>query len=132
MKFTPDKITKLKKNQVFVFGSNEAGIHGAGAAKLAAQKFGAISGVGYGLRGQSFAIPTKNSLIQSLSLDEIGFYVSSFLTEAMEYPDAEFLVTKIGCGLAGYSELQIANLFKGKFIAENIVLPKSFSNIIFS
>ncbi|MBM3453524.1 MAG: hypothetical protein FJX80_00070 [Bacteroidetes bacterium] len=132
MKFTPDKITKLKKNQVFVFGSNEAGIHGAGAAKLAAQKFGAISGVGYGLQGQSFAIPTKNSIIQSLSLDEIEFYVYSFLTEVMEYPDTEFLVTKIGCGLAGYSELQIANLFKGKFIPENVVLPKSFSNIIFS
>lgn len=130
MKFTPDKITKLKKNQVFVFGSNEAGIHGAGAAKLAAQKFGAIYGVGYGLQGQSFGIPTKDLFIRTLPLDKVEFYVYSFLTEVMEYPDTEFLVTKIGCGLAGYSELQIANLFKNKFIPENVILPESFYNII--
>jgi hypothetical protein len=130
MKFTPDKISKLKKNQVFVFGSNEAGIHGAGAAKLAEEKFGAIMGMGYGLQGQSFGIPTKDTFIRTLSLDKIEFYIYSFLTEAMEYPDTEFLVTKIGCGLAGYSEDQIANLFKGKFIPENVTLPESFFNII--
>lgn len=130
MKFTPDKISKLKKNQVFVFGSNEAGVHGAGAAKLAEQKFGAIMGMGYGLQGQSFGIPTKDTFIRTLSLDKIEFYIYSFLTEAMEYPDTEFLVTKIGCGLAGYSEDQIANLFKGKFIPENVTLPESFFNII--
>ena len=130
MKFTPDKITKLKKNQVFVFGSNEAGIHGAGAAKLAEEKFGAIRGMGYGLQGKSFGIPTKDTFIRTLPLDKIEFYVYSFLTEAMEYPDTEFLVTKIGCGLAGYSEDQIANLFKGKFIPENVTLPESFFNII--
>lgn len=130
MKFTPDKITKLKKNQVFVFGSNEAGIHGAGAAKLAEEKFGAIRGMGYGLQGKSFGIPTKDTFIRTLPLDKIEFYVYSFLTEAMEYPDTEFLVTKIGCGLAGYSEDEIANLFKGKFIPENVTLPESFFNII--
>jgi len=130
MKFTPDKITKLKKNQVFVFGSNEAGFHGAGAAKLAEEKFGAIMGVGYGLQGQSFAIPTKDLFIRTLPLDKIEFYIYSFLTEVMEYPDTEFLVTKIGCGLAGYSDDQIANLFKGKFIPENVTLPESFFNII--
>lgn len=130
MKFTPDKITKLKKNQVFVFGSNEAGIHGAGAAKLAEEKFGAIMGVGYGLQGQSFAIPTKDLFIRALPLDKIEFYIYSFLTEVMEYPDTEFLVTKIGCGFAGYSEDEIANLFKGKFIPENVTLPESFFNII--
>jgi hypothetical protein len=130
MKFTPDKITKLKKNQVFVFGSNEAGIHGAGAAKLAVEKFGAKMGMGYGLQGQSFAIPTKDTFIRTLSLDKIEFYIYSFLSEVMEYPDTEFLVTKIGCGLAGYSEEEIANLFKGKFIPENVILPESFFNII--
>lgn len=130
MKFTPDKITKLKKNQVFVFGSNEAGIHGAGAAKLAEEKFGAIRGMGYGLQGKSFGIPTKDTFIRTLSLDKIEFYIYSFLTEVMEYPDTEFLVTKIGCGLAGYSEDEIANLFKGKFIPENVTLPESFFNII--
>lgn len=130
MKFTPDKITKLKKNQVFVFGSNEAGIHGAGAAKLAEEKFGAIRGMGYGLQGKSFGIPTKDTFIRTLPLDKIEFYIYSFLTEVMEYPDTEFLVTKIGCGLAGYSDDQIANLFKGKFIPENVTLPESFFNII--
>ncbi|MFZ9848286.1 MAG: hypothetical protein ACO3EE_09085 [Flavobacteriales bacterium] len=130
MKFTPDKITQLKKNQVFVFGSNEAGIHGAGAAKLAHKKFGAVWGVCFGLHGQSYAIPTKDFQIRTLPLDKIEFYIYSFLVEVMEYPDTEFLVTKIGCGLAGYSETEIANLFKGKFIPENVTLPESFYNII--
>ena len=130
MKFTPDKISSLKKNQVFVFGSNEAGVHGAGAAKLAHQKFGAVYGVGFGLQGKSYAIPTKDLQICTLPLDKIEYYIYSFLTEAMEYPDTEFLVTKIGCGLAGYSEEEIANLFKNKFIPENVTLPESFYNII--
>lgn len=130
MKFTPDKISSLKKNQIFVFGSNEAGVHGAGAAKLAHQKFGAVYGVGFGLQGKSYAIPTKDLEIRTLPLDKIEYYIYSFLTEAMEYPDTEFLVTKIGCGLAGYSETEIANLFKNKFIPENVTLPESFYNII--
>jgi len=130
MKFTPDKISSLKKNQIFVFGSNEAGVHGAGAAKLAHQKFGAVYGVGFGLQGKSYAIPTKDLEIRTLPLDKIEYYIYSFLTEAMEYPDNEFLVTKIGCGLAGYSETEIANLFKNKFIPENVTLPESFYNII--
>jgi len=130
MKFTPDKISSLKKNQIFVFGSNEAGVHGAGAAKLAHQKFGAVYGVGFGLQGKSYAIPTKDLEIRTLPLDKIEYYIYSFLTEAMEYPDNEFLVTKIGCGLAGYSELEIASLFKNKLIPENVTLPESFYNII--
>ena len=130
MKFTPDKITKLKKNQVFVFGSNEAGIHGAGAAKLAHEKFGAVSGVGFGLQGQTYAIPTKDLEICTLPLDNVEYYIYCFLVEAIEYPDTEFLLTKIGCGLAGYSEEQIANLFKGKYIPENVTLPESFYNIL--
>ena len=75
MKFTPDKITKLEKDQVFVFGSNEAGIHGAGAAKLAHEKFGAVSGVGFGLQGQTYAIPTKDLEIRTLPLDNIEYYI---------------------------------------------------------
>ena len=132
MKFTPGNIASLKKNQIFVFGSNEAGIHGAGAAKLANKKFGAMWGVGFGLTGQSYAIPTKDLQINTLSLDKIEYYIYCFLVEVMEYPDFEFLVTKIGCGLAGYSEEEIANLFKGKHIPENVTLPESFYNIIYS
>ena len=86
--------------------------------------------MGYGLQGKSFGIPTKDTFIRTLPLDKIEFYIYSFLTEVMEYPDTEFLVTKIGCGLAGYSEDEIANLFKGKFIPENVTLPESFFNII--
>jgi hypothetical protein len=130
MKFTPDNISSLQPNQIFVFGSNEAGVHGAGAAKIALQKFGARWGVGFGLVGNSYAIPTKDLEIRTLPLDKIGFYIQCFLTEAMEYPDTEFLVTKIGCGLAGYSELEIASLFKNKLIPENVTLPESFYNII--
>lgn len=130
MKFTPDKIISLKKNQVFVFGSNEAGIHGAGAAKLAEKKFGAIRGIGYGFHGKSFAIPTKDLQIRTLPLDKISDYIQHFLIEVMEYPDYEFLVTKIGCGLAGYSEIEIASLFKNKNIPPNVILPESFYNII--
>ena len=130
MKFTPDKITKLEKDQVFVFGSNEAGIHGAGAAKLAYEKFGAVSGVGFGLQGQTYAIPTKDLEIRTLPLDNIEYYIYCFLIEAMDHPYTEFLLTKIGCGLAGYSEDQIANLFKGKYIPENVTLPESFYNIL--
>ncbi|MBM4074582.1 MAG: hypothetical protein FJ267_02915 [Planctomycetes bacterium] len=131
MNFTPDNIVELKKNQVFVFGSNEAGIHGAGAAKLAEKKFGAIMGVGYGLQGKSFAVPTKDKLIRTLSLGAIEFYINIFLLDATLFPDKEFLVTKIGCGLAGYSEAEIANLFKGKTIPKNITLPESFYRIIY-
>lgn len=130
MKFAPDNITSLKPNQIFVFGSNEAGVHGAGAAKQAHKKFGAIWGVGFGMTGQTYAIPTKDLQIRTLSLDKIEYYINLFITEAMEYPEFDFLVTKIGCGLAGYSEQEIANLFTGKFIPENIKLPESFYNII--
>lgn len=130
MKFTPDNITELQPNQIFVFGANESGIHGAGAARLAHQKFGAVWGCGFGLSGQTYAIPTKDLEIRTLSLDKIEYYIYCFLNEAMEYPDYEFLVTKIGCGLAGYSETEIANLFKHKFIPENVTLPESFFNII--
>jgi len=131
MKFTPDNIVELKKNQVFVFGSNEAGIHGAGAAKLAEKKFGAIMGVGYGPQGKSFAVPTKDKSIRTLPLEAIELYIKNFLLDATLFPDKEFLVTKIGCGLAGYSEAEIANLFKGKTIPKNITLPESFYRIIY-
>lgn len=130
MNFTPDNITELKKNQIFVFGSNEAGVHGAGAAKLAEEKFGAVMGVGYGLQGSSFAVPTKDKRISTLPLDRIEFYIRGLLLNASLSPNKEFLVTKIGCGLAGYSEREIANLFKGKDIPPNVTLPESFYRII--
>lgn len=129
-KYTPENISELKENQVFVFGSNEAGIHGAGAAKLANTKFGATWGVGVGITGNCYAIPTKNDKIKTLPLARIGVYIDSFLAYAKITPTKEFLVTKIGCGLAGYSEEEIAGLFKGKEIPDNVIMPESFCKIL--
>jgi len=128
MNISPDNITKLNDNEIFVFGSNEAGIHGAGAAKLAREKFGAIGGEGFGLQGKSYAIPTKDYDIITLNLNRIALYVKAFLVEAYRHSDLNFLVTEIGCGLAGYKPEDIAPLFKGA--SENVFLPKKFVDIL--
>ncbi len=112
MKVTDNNITTLKDNEIFVFGSNEAGIHGAGAAKLAYEKFGAKWGVGYGLQGQTFAIPSKDKKIETMSVSKIKPYVDDFLIFVLNNQQYTFLVTEIGCGLAGYSPDQIAPLFR--------------------
>lgn len=98
---------------VFVFGSNERGIHGAGAAKEACAKHGARWGQGYGHHGDSFAIPTKDERIETLPLGRIEKYVQDFLAYATGHHDLTFQVTRIGCGLAGYKDSDIAPLFKG-------------------
>jgi hypothetical protein len=121
---TPDVITWLDDSQVFVFGSNMAGRHGKGAALDAYRKFGAIWGAGYGLMGKSFAIPTKNYDLDPMPLPEISFYVRNFVREAIERHDLTFLVTPIGCGLAGYKPSQIAPMFLGS--PKNCVFPTSF------
>jgi len=128
MNISPDNITKLNDNEIFVFGSNEAGIHGAGAAKLAREKFGAIGGEGFGLQGKSYAIPTKDYDIITLNRDKIAFYVKAFLVEAYKHSELNFLVTEIGCGLAGYKPEDIAPLFKSA--PENVFLPKRFVDIL--
>lgn len=98
---------------IFVFGSNLAGIHGAGAAKFALEKRGAIWGQGIGLQGNSYGIPTKDKNIQTLPLDQIRLYVNDFLALAWARYDLEFEVTRIGCGLAGYTDTDIAPMFEG-------------------
>ena len=98
-------------NRIFVFGSNTAGVHGAGAALTAYQKHGARHGVGYGLCGNSFAIPTKNRFIQSLPIREVENFVVGFLAFARDRIDLEFQITRIGCGLAGFTDAEMANLF---------------------
>jgi hypothetical protein len=110
-----------KQNQVFVFGSNLAGIHGAGAAYDAFKKWGAVRGQGYGLQGNSFAIPTKGKELEILDLKDIENYVSMFIRFANERPELEFLVTRVGCGLAGYKDGDIAPMFKEA--PHNCVLP---------
>ncbi len=121
---TPENITKLEPDEVFVFGSNLAGIHGAGAAKTALLYFGARYGVGEGFTGQCYAIPTKDRNIETLSIEAIAKHVHKFLRVAALLPDKTFLVTKIGCGLAGYTPADIGPLFKGA--PPNVILPKEF------
>jgi len=121
---TPEKITSLKPQEIFVFGSNLAGRHGAGAALLAAQRFGAKRGVGEGPTGYCYAIPTKDENIQTLPLREINCYVIEFLNYANMNPGLTFLVTKIGCGLAGYSVEEIAPMFHK--VPKNVILPVEF------
>lgn len=99
--------------RIFVFGSNEAGIHGAGAARFAQQNHGAIYGKGFGHYGDSFAIPTKDTLIETLPLATVEIYVKAFLQYARSHPKLTFHVTQIGCGLAGFTSDQIAPLFQG-------------------
>lgn len=130
MRVTNDKITTLNPNEIFVFGSNESGIHGAGAAKLAYQKFGAVWGVGYGLQGQSFALPSKDKKIMTMTIPEIDNYVRLFVEFAKTKSELNFLVTAIGTGLAGYKHIDIAPLFKEAFLLENVYLPKEFNNIL--
>ena len=119
--YTPERITELKADEVFVFGSNLAGMHGAGAAWLAFQKFGAVMGCGVGLRGQSYAIPTMQGGVETIKP-----YVDDFIEFAKSHPELFFYVTRIGCGIAGFRDKEIAPLFKEAAGVENICLPKSF------
>lgn len=131
MKFTPENIRHLEPNQIFTYGANTAGIHGAGAAKLAL-RWGAKMGE-YGLNGQTYGIPTKDRNIRTLPLDKIQVHVNDFLATAFSHPEYEFLVTKIGTGLASIPISDIAPLFKtvkttGVF--ENVILPEEFYKYI--
>ncbi len=123
--FTPDHITSLRTNEVFVFGSNLQGRHGGGAARAAYNHFGAVWGVGVGMQGQSYAIPTMHG-----GVDAIRPYVEQFIDFARNNPDLTFLVTPIGCGIAGFTPAQMAPLFQDAISVENILLPRSFVNVL--
>lgn len=122
-------IQTLGPNEIFVFGSNEAGRHGKGAAKIALM-FGAKRGVGFGLVGSTFAIPTKDARVQTLSLGRIGRYVAEFCEFVETRPDLTFLVTEIGCGLAGFTPKDIAPFFAPVKTMENVHLPASFWKVL--
>lgn len=106
---------------IFVFGSNLAGRHGAGAAKAAMQHYGAVYGCGLGRRGRSYAIPTKDRALRTMPLERIAHYVQHFLAHAECEPGLVFVVTRVGCGLAGYTNEEIAVLFREA--PENVILP---------
>ena len=124
-RFTPNNITELKDNEIFVFGSNLAGQHWGGAARAACSYFGAEWGKGVGFTGQCYAIPTMHG-----GVDDIKPYVDKFIQDARDYPEKKFLVTAIGCGIAGFTPREIAPLFKACLSMENVYLPKEFVEII--
>lgn len=125
MKYTPENITSLDQDDIFVFGSNLEGIHAGGAARTAYEKFGAEWGNGVGLQGQSYAIPTMHGGIETIKP-----YVDQFIDVARECDQNTFYVTRIGCGIAGFTDEEIAPLFKDAMKLYNVRLPESFVKVI--
>lgn len=125
MKYTPENIHELGKDEVFVFGSNLAGMHLGGAAKTAVKRFGAVMGQGVGMQGQSYAIPTMQGGVETIKP-----YVDDFIALAREWDQTTFYVTRIGCGIAGFTDEEIAPLFAEAIDLYNVRLPKSFVKVI--
>ena len=123
--YTPDMISALKENEIFVFGSNLGGMHGGGAARAAYNRFGAVWGQGVGLQGQSYAIPTMQGGVETIKP-----YVDEFIAFAQAHPELKFLVTRIGCGIAGFRDEQIAPLFAAAIELANIILPREFVDAV--
>ena len=119
-------INSLKEEQIFVFGSNELGEHLGGSAKQALEQFGAINGWGEGLQGQSYAFPTLNRSMQKRSHTKLRLSVYRLYTCCHKNPDKEFLLTKVGCGIAGFSEEFMKKLFRNS--PPNLTLPEDWSN----
>lgn len=120
-RYTNDFIHELADNEIFVFGSNLRGLHGGGAARIAFENFGAEYGVGVGRTGQCYAIPTMQGGVETIKP-----YVDEFIKYADEHKELRFLVTKIGCGIAGFTIEEIAPLFKDCVKLDNVCLPKEF------
>lgn len=124
-KYTPENITHLEPDDIFVFGSNLEGMHMGGAARVAYDKFGAVWGQGVGIQGQSCAIPTMQGGVETIKP-----YVDDFIDLAREWDQNTFYVTRIGCGIAGFTDEEIAPLFDEAYDLYNVRLPKSFADII--
>lgn len=119
-RITPARVTSLKPGEIFVFGSNKHGMHGAGAARMAVDLFGAVWGQGDGLQGQSYGISTMESFAEMIE------NVNRFIAFAKVHSELTFLVTPIACGIAGYNPSQIAPLFKDSIDLDNVWLPERF------
>lgn len=124
-RITSDRITELRPGEIFVFGSNLEGAHGGGAALLAWRKWGAKWGQGVGLQGQTYGIPTMHG-----GPEAIRPYVDKFIRFATDHPELHFLVTEIGCGIAGFTPEEIAPLFRDAVKVKNISLPERFWNVL--
>jgi uncharacterized protein (DUF1810 family) len=123
-RITPERITKLAGNEVFVFGSNALGMHHGGAARVAVDKFGAVMGQGHGMQGKSYAINSMSGIPDMME------DIKLFSEYAKAHPDKHFLVTPIGCGIAGYRPEEIAPLFKDCKELNNVSLPAAFWKIL--
>ena len=124
-RITPDDIIALKPNEIFVFGSNLKGYHAGGAARTALVKFGAVMGNGDGIQGQSYAIPTMQGGVETIKP-----YVDKFIDFVVNHPEKDFLVTRIGCGIAGFTASEIAPLFKEAVHIHNVWLPADFLRVL--
>lgn len=118
---TPEFITELQPGEIFVFGSNLQGAHAGGAARIAYNNFGAIWGQGVGLQGQSYGIPTMQGGVET-----VRPYVNEFIQFAKDHPELTFLVTRIGCGIAGFTDAEMAPLFEKAHSMENVILPEGW------
>jgi hypothetical protein len=112
-----------RRNAVFVFGSNTKGIHGAGAANAALKYYGAIYGQGTGLQGRSYAIATLDEQLEQLTLTQLEVNIVAFLTFALLNPNTTFALTRIGCGLAGFTDDQLIEILSNYNIPTNIEMP---------
>lgn len=131
-RISSDNITKLEDNEVFVFGSNTQGVHGGGAARFA-MNFGAVYGQAFGLQGKTFAIPTVDyTKSGKMKVSEIKKYVDKFLDFTLKHKDKKFLVTEIGCGIAGFKVEDMAELFREALEYDNVYLPKRFYDYLTS
>ena len=130
MRVSEKHIDKLEDDEVFVFGSNTEGMHAGGAARMA-MNWGGIYGKAFGLQGKTFAIPTIDyTRSGKMSIDEIKKYVDEFLDFTIKNKDKKFLVTEIGCGIAGFKVSEIAPLFRKALEYSNVYLPERFINYL--
>ena len=127
--YTPENITELKENEVFVFGSNLNGNHTGGAAYLAVEKFGAEMGNAEGIQGQSYAIPTLDKNMERINLTDLEQSINRLYDYAEENPEKTFYMTKIGCGIAGYEVSDIATIVNCRDIPANIIIPEEFTHV---
>lgn len=124
-RITPPLITHLSPGEIFVFGSNLLGHHGGGAALCAYKKFGAIWGVGAGIQGQSYGIPTMHGGVPAIKP-----YVDDFVEYARQHPENRFLLTRVGCGIAGFRDEEIAPLFAAALDMPNVTFPMEWLRLL--
>ena len=124
-RITPQYVDTLREGEIFVFGSNKEGLHGGGVAAKAFRDFGAEWGVGVGMTGRCYAIPTMDG-----NLNVIRSHINGFTTCAREHPELTFLVTPVGCGIAGWKDSEIAPLFREASRLPNVTLPERFWKIL--